>query len=61
MSEPEAVIVDIGRGIELNQRGERETARELFLGVWHQIGGEDGDPFHVCALAHSMADVCRTT
>jgi len=57
VSEPEAVMVDIGRGIELNQRGEREAARELFLEVWHQIGGEDGDPFHVCALAHSMADV----
>ena len=25
--------------------------------MWTEIGGEDGDPFHVCALAHSMADV----
>jgi len=29
----------------------------LFAQVWTEIGGEDGDPFHVCALAHSMADV----
>jgi len=25
--------------------------------VWSEIGGENGDPFHRCALAHSMADV----
>lgn len=57
MSEPEAVMVEIGRGIDLNQRGEREAARELFAEIWHRIGEEDGDPFQVCALAHSMADV----
>lgn len=57
MSEPEAVMVEIGRGIDLNQRGEREAARELFAEIWQRIGEENGDPFHVCALAHSMADV----
>ena len=55
MSEP--TMVRIGEGIELSQRGEREDARELFVWVWDDIGGESGDPLHVCALAHSMADV----
>lgn len=57
MDQPEPVMVDIGRGIELNQQGETEAARELFAAVWQKIGGEGGDPLHVCALAHSMADV----
>jgi hypothetical protein len=38
-------------------RCERDTARELFAEVWSEIGGEGGDPFHRCALAHAMADV----
>jgi hypothetical protein len=33
------------------------AARDLFAQVWSDIGGHDGDPFHCCALAHSMADV----
>ena len=57
MSEPEEVMVEIGHGIDLNHRGEREAARGLFAEIWSRIGEEDGDPFHVCALAHSMADV----
>ncbi|MFI7702482.1 hypothetical protein [Nonomuraea sp. NPDC049480] len=31
--------------------------RELFAQIWDDIGGEQGDPLHVCVLAHSMADV----
>lgn len=54
---PDAVIVRIGEGIALRERGERGAAQDLFAQVWTEIGGEDGDPFHVCALAHSMADV----
>ncbi|NMM90361.1 hypothetical protein B2J88_39550 [Rhodococcus sp. SRB_17] len=50
-------MIQIGYGIELSQRGEREAARSLFAEVWDQIGGEHGDPFHRCGLAHSMADV----
>lgn len=50
-------MIRIGEGIELNQRGERRAARELFSAVWEEIGGESGDPLHRCALAHSMADV----
>ncbi|MFG2075542.1 hypothetical protein [Nonomuraea maritima] len=48
----------IGEGVELHHRqGQREAARELFEQVWDDIGGEQGDPLHVCVLAHSMADV----
>jgi tetratricopeptide (TPR) repeat protein len=48
----------IARGVELHhQRGERDAARALFGEVWDEIGGESGDPLHVCVLAHSMADV----
>jgi hypothetical protein len=48
----------IGQGVELHHhQGQREAARELFAQVWDDIGGEQGDPLHVCVLAHSMADV----
>jgi hypothetical protein len=57
MTEPDATKTRNGKGIELNQRGEREAARAVFAQVWSDIGGESGDPFHRCALAHSMADV----
>ncbi len=57
MAEPDATMSRIGQGIELSQRGERGAARQLFAEVWGDIGGESGDPLHVCALAHSMADV----
>jgi tetratricopeptide (TPR) repeat protein len=48
----------IAEGVELHHhRGQREAARELFARIWADIGGEQGDPLHVCVLAHSMADV----
>lgn len=48
----------IGEGVELHHhRGRREDARELFERIWEDIGGEQGDPLHVCVLAHAMADV----
>ena len=48
----------IGHGVALHhQQGEREAARLLFAEIWDEIGGEQGDPLHVCVLAHSMADV----
>ncbi|MFI6297101.1 tetratricopeptide repeat protein [Nonomuraea sp. NPDC050790] len=48
----------IGQGVELHHhQGRREAARDLFARVWEDIGGERGDPLHVCVLAHSMADV----
>lgn len=51
-------IARIGQGVELHHhRGEREAARRLFAQIWDEIGGEQGDPLHVCVLAHAMADV----
>ncbi|MEV5410288.1 hypothetical protein AB0K60_15805 [Thermopolyspora sp. NPDC052614] len=48
----------IGEAVELNHhRGQPGAARELFAQIWEDIGGEQGDPLHVCVLAHSMADV----
>ncbi len=57
MGEPDEAMARIGEGIALGQRGEREAARRLFAQVWSDIGAEEGDPFHRCALSHSMADV----
>jgi tetratricopeptide (TPR) repeat protein len=57
VGESDATMIRIGRGIELSQRGEREAARKLFAQVWSDVGGDDGDPLHRCALAHAMADV----
>ncbi|MEW6154674.1 MAG: hypothetical protein AB1673_11890 [Actinomycetota bacterium] len=57
MFEVEPTMVRIGEGLKLSQRGEREAARSVFAEVWSDIGEEDGDPLHRCALAHAMADV----
>ena len=52
------VMARIGHGVELHHgRGERDAARHEFAQLWEEIGGEQGDPLHVCVLAHSMADV----
>ncbi len=48
-------MAGIGRGIELNQQGERAAARRLFEELWQRIG-PDGDPLQRCGVAHSMAD-----
>ncbi|GAA1536685.1 hypothetical protein GCM10009678_18870 [Actinomadura kijaniata] len=51
-------IMRIGQGVELHhQQGRREDARELFARIWDDVGGEQGDPLHVCVLSHAMADV----
>ncbi|MFC4115159.1 hypothetical protein [Nonomuraea zeae] len=51
-------ITRIGQGVELHHhRGQRDAARDLFAQIWDDIGGEEGDPLHVCVLAHAMADV----
>lgn len=50
-------IVRIGEAVQLSHQGEREAARLLFTEIWDEIGGEQGDPLHVCTLAHAMADV----
>lgn len=57
--EPDEVLLRVNEGIELRQHGEHVAAGRLFLKLWQQIGGLGGDPFHRCAIAHSMADVCE--
>ena len=57
MFEVEPTMVRIGEGLKLSQRGDRVAARRVFEEVWNDIGGDEGDPLHRCALAHAMADV----
>jgi hypothetical protein len=56
LTEPDEVMLRVGHGIELGQAGERSAARMVFAELWQQIG-EEGDPLHRCAVAHSFADV----
>ncbi|MEU5552241.1 MULTISPECIES: tetratricopeptide repeat protein [unclassified Micromonospora] len=52
------MLVRINEGVQLHHgQGRRDAARDLFAQIWDEIGGEHGDPLHVCVLAHSMADV----
>lgn len=54
----DATLVRINQGVQLHHhQGQREAARDLFAQLWAEIGGEQGDPLHVCVLAHAMADV----
>lgn len=54
----DATLARINQGVQLHHhQGQREAARDLFAQIWDEIGGERGDPLHVCVLAHSMADV----
>ncbi len=51
-------LVRIGEAAQLHHgQGEREAAQQMFTQIWDEIGREQGDPLHVCVLAHSMADV----
>ncbi|WBB99516.1 MULTISPECIES: hypothetical protein [unclassified Solwaraspora] len=54
----DATLARINDGVQLHhQRSQRDAARDLFARIWDEIGGQDGDPLHVCVLAHAMADV----
>ena len=51
-------LVRIGHGVQLHHgHGQPDAARHVFAQIWDEIGGERGDPLHVCVLAHAMADV----
>ena len=54
---PDTTMAEVGRGMALSHSGERDAARRVFEAVWEDIGGEDGEPLHRCAIAHAMADV----
>jgi tetratricopeptide (TPR) repeat protein len=54
----DATLARINQGVQLHHvQGERAAARDVFTRIWDEIGGERGDPLHVCVLAHAMADV----
>ena len=53
--EPDDVLTQVGRGIELVHQGARAAARELLTRLWEQVGAH-GDPLHRCAIAHTLAD-----
>ncbi|MER7586426.1 tetratricopeptide repeat protein [Micromonospora sp. NPDC127501] len=54
----DVTLARINQGVQLHHgQGRREAARDVFTQIWDEIGGERGDPLHVCVLAHSMADV----
>ncbi|MBM2620678.1 hypothetical protein JIG36_34775 [Actinoplanes sp. LDG1-06] len=51
-------LARINEAVQLHHvGGDRAAARVMFTEIWTAIGGEAGDPLHVCVLAHSMADV----
>ncbi|MFI9650324.1 hypothetical protein ACIHAA_29155 [Streptomyces sp. NPDC052040] len=52
---PDPVMSRIGQVVILHHGGDREEARDRFLGLWAEIG-EDGDPLHRCTVAHYLAD-----
>ncbi|MEU4678975.1 tetratricopeptide repeat protein [Micromonospora sp. NPDC023737] len=54
----DATLVRINEAVQLHHhQGQREAARDLFAQIWDEIGGQQGDPLHICVLAHAMADV----
>ncbi|MFI6235943.1 hypothetical protein ACIBD9_20495 [Micromonospora sp. NPDC050784] len=54
----DVTLARINEGVQLHHaQGRREAARDVFTQIWDEIGGERGDPLHVCVLAHSVADV----
>jgi hypothetical protein len=54
--EPDEIMTRVGVAMAAAQQGDRSEARALFTAIWADVG-DDGDPFHRCAVAHSMADV----
>ncbi|MGW4640421.1 tetratricopeptide repeat protein [Sphaerisporangium sp. NPDC004334] len=54
----DSTLTRIAQAVDLHHgQGQRDAARDLFAQIWDDIGGEQGEPLHVCVLAHSMADV----
>lgn len=54
----DSTLARIGQAVQVHHaQGRRNAARDMFAQLWDEIGGEAGDPLHVCVLAHAMADV----
>ena len=56
MTEPDEIMQRFGDGLAASQNGDRDLARSTFEALCAKVG-DDGDPFHRCAIAHAMADV----
>ena len=51
-------LARIGEAVQLHHgQGRQAEAQRVCAQIWTEIGGEEGDPLHVCVLAHAMADV----
>lgn len=50
-------MVRLGDGIAAGRRGDRELARSILGKLWAWVERGEGDAFHRCAIAHSLADV----
>jgi hypothetical protein len=51
------VMARIVAAVERGRSGERAAARLALEALWNEMGGNDGDAFHRCVLAHFMADL----
>jgi hypothetical protein len=51
------VMARIVAAVELGRGGEPTAARRALETMWDEMGGNDGDAFHRCVLAHFMADL----
>jgi len=56
LAQPDEIMQRIGAAMARSHQGDRVGARHAFAAIWADIG-DDGDPLHRVALAHSMADV----
>ena len=56
MTAPDPVLVRTAEAAALGRQGHRAEAREVFTGIWADLG-PDGDPLHRVAVAHAAADV----
>jgi hypothetical protein len=56
MTEPDRIMLRFGEGLAASQNGNGDLARLIFGSLWTEVG-DQGDPFHRCAIAHAMADV----
>lgn len=55
--EPDRIMARLGDGIAAGQRGDRKLARSILGKLWAWVERGEGDAFHRCAIAHSLADV----
>jgi hypothetical protein len=55
-AEPEDMMERIGQAVGTAQLGDRSAAQSMLMLIWETVG-QDGDPLHRCAVAHSMADL----